>query len=481
LSSCNNSVPTSSLLPTWLVPTSFINGLQLPSGPQEYSSCLQYLPISRLQFEQQQSLCNALGASLPKQYALTPSMVLSQCNNYANQLKPEFLNQAQTGCANELQGQFGKLVPTFMTPEALYPKHLNLCVALKSQLQYLVGRAANLANQIQQAPTPELQNELTSCQNLANQLQGQYNNQKSICIALKAQSLCQNQLQNLIGQANKLIGPYLVGPGQGQVFGLGELPNTSNIPANIQNQLANLQIKMLACQKMCFQCCVKTCQALSSCNNTLPTSSLIPTGVVPVGLVTGGNLLPSPQEELSACLQQQALNRIRLGQQQSLCNNLGAQLAQPMTPSEITSQCNNLVGNLFPQLQGQAQSACLNGIQTGLARGVPTQLIPAEAFPQHVRLCALAKHQLEMLTFRVATLKNQLGRQNTPELQNELTQCQNAIPQLQQQYLGQRSVCNAFQGINLVEGRIKNLNSQIASLIGPQTGPGFNLENCGAN
>jgi hypothetical protein len=96
----------------------------------------------------------------------------------------------------------------------------------------------------------------------------------------------------------------------------------SGVPANIQSSVCGLQIKLLGCCKLKAQCLQNLCQALSSCNNTLPTSSLIPNNVVPSWL-TGFNLLPAPQE-LSNCQQLLAICKLQCAQQQSLCNNLAS-------------------------------------------------------------------------------------------------------------------------------------------------------------
>lgn len=266
-----------------------------------------------------------------------------------NQLKPQLANQAQTSCINELQNQLAQNIPSALTPSQLYPAHINLCIIIKIQLEHLLNNAANLANQLKNnALSPQerqaLQNQLTSCQNLAQQLQNQYNIQKSICIALNLCLLIEGQLQNLNNQVNTLMFPG------GNVSGLESQPGQNvegvNVPTSNQAQICNLQIKILACMKIKFQICVQLCQALSSCNNTVPTSSLLPTKLIPSYLQN--LVLPTPQQELSTATQYLVMSKLGLNQQRSLCNNLGALLPQKLTPSQVLSQCNNYVSNLFP-------------------------------------------------------------------------------------------------------------------------------------
>lgn len=96
----------------------------------------------------------------------------------------------------------------------------------------------------------------------------------------------------------------------------------------------------------------------------------------------------------------------------------------------------------------------MNEIQNQLAKGVPTSLVPAQAYPQHLRLAALAKHQIELLTLRAATLKSQLGKSAPSQLQQEVNQIQNLISQLQPQYENQKSICIALKLCILIEGQI---------------------------
>lgn len=164
--------------------------------------------------------------------------------------------------------------------------------------------------------------------------------------------------------------------------------------------------------------------------------------------------------------------KLKQGQQQSLCNNLGSQLPQQLTPAQIQSQCNNYASNLAPALQNQALSQCNNELQSQFANLIPNQLVPSQAYPQHLKLCALAKHQLEMLTMQVANLKNQLAKNPTSQLQQQLSECQNQIPQYQQLYDNQKSVCVALKLCLLIEGQIQNLNNQVSNLMGPNFQPG---------
>jgi hypothetical protein len=171
---------------------------------------------NKLKFAQQQSLCNDLASQLPQGQELTPEEVLSQCNNEANLIAPAINRLAQSQCNNELQNQYAQNIPSSLVPTSLYPGHLKLCLILKLQSQSLLGQAANLANQLQNAKTPEeregLQPQLSKCQNQAQQLQNQYNNQKSICLSLKGLQLIGQHLQNLNNQVANLLSPYNLTP-----------------------------------------------------------------------------------------------------------------------------------------------------------------------------------------------------------------------------------------------------------------------------
>jgi hypothetical protein len=236
---------------------------------------------------------------------MTPSEVESQCNNQVGNLFPQIQNLAQSSCENELQNCLIGGIPSNLQPSNLYPQHLKLALIVKHQLECLLSKAAGLAVQLKANPTPELQQQLTACQNQAQQLQPQFLNQKNICIALKGINLVEGQIQNLNNQIGKLIGQPT---GEG-TFGLGSGPNGEGpasglgfgqIPTNLQQTVCGLQLKLLACCKVRNQCCAQLCQALSSCNNTVPSSSLVPSFLIPTFL-QGGVQLPSPQEELTAC------------------------------------------------------------------------------------------------------------------------------------------------------------------------------------
>lgn len=109
----------------------------------------------------------------------------SQCANLISNLLPALQGQATSQCLNELQNIIAQNIPSALTPEQLYPQHLKLCLIIKLQLEGLILQAANLSNQLKKAPSAELQQQLSQCQNQAQQLQQQFNNQKSICITLK--------------------------------------------------------------------------------------------------------------------------------------------------------------------------------------------------------------------------------------------------------------------------------------------------------
>jgi hypothetical protein len=441
LTSCNNTVPSSNLVPSYLIPT-YLQGVQLPSPQEELSACQQQLTANKLRFGQQYALTTSLCGQLPSGLAITPSQVRSQCNNLVSNLFPQLQNQAQTSCMNEMQNNLIQPIPSNLIPSNLYPGHLSLCSQLKTQLQAQLLKAAYLTSQIQQSPTPELQNELTSCQNLANQLQNQFNNQKSICIALKANQLLQNKINNLQQQIGELMAPY------------NNLESGGTIPTSVQNQCCNLQCQILACCKLRQQCCVQLCQAVSQCNNSLPSGLIMP---------TASFVLPTPQQELSSCLQFTTANALQVGQQQSLCNALGARLN--ITPSQIESQCQNALEGLQPQILGQAQSLCSNELQNALRGGIPTRLLPENAYPLAVQRAAQVRFQLQ------TALNNLAGQGLSPsvpfsELAPQLSACNN----LQNQYQNLKGIANLYKVISLCENQLPQLVGQVNRLVPNQVG-----------
>lgn len=268
--------------------------------------------------------------------------------------------------------------------------------------------------------------------------------------------------------------------GPGQVFGLESLPGQNvegaTLPPNVQASICNLQLKILACIKIKIQVCTQLSNALSACNNEVPTSNLIPSYLIPTWL-QGGVQLPTPQQELSVCGQNLTMNKLRFAQQQPLVYSLFSQLpkGQALTPSQVMSLCNNEASNLMPHLQSQALTSCLNELQNQLAQNVPSALTPSQLYPQHLKLCILIKIQLEYVLMQAANLSSQLQNNPSSQLQSQLSQCQTQAQQLQQQYNGQKSVCIALKALTLCQGQIQNLMNQVNNLMGGKPFPGYAL------
>lgn len=222
----------------------------------------------------------------------SPSQLKSQIATLVNQLLPKLQGQAQTSCLNELQHLISNLIPSQLTPQNLYPQHLNLCIVIKLKLEYLLTNAANLANQLKGQLSPQekqaLQYHLAKLQNQIQQLQPQYLSQKNICIILKCCNLIEGQIQGLNSQIANLIG-------QGQPFGLESQQGNveAGVPVSVQPQVCNLQIKLLACIKIKLQFLTQLAQALSSANNAVPSSSLIPSNLIPTSYLESAGSLPS--------------------------------------------------------------------------------------------------------------------------------------------------------------------------------------------
>jgi hypothetical protein len=252
-------------------------------------------------------------------------------------------------------------------------------------------------------------------------LQQQYENQKNICICLKFIIIVEGQISNCNNQIGALMGKYApksLQPGANWY-------SLEGVPQNVQQQICNLQLQLLACIKIKFQICIQLCQYVSSCNNTSPSGpGTIPTTTtVPVttetSVPTGGEAAPVG-ETISA------EGFAPSGQAAPGTETGGAPVVETGVPTE----------SVFPTTEsgtGSGPTGSVPGYGTVPTEGsLPT---PGNEFNCCIQLCVIIKIKFELQL----SLCNNLAQQCPQALQANQIQPQlaNWIGKLRPQFLGQ--------------------------------------------
>jgi hypothetical protein len=159
---------------------------------------------------------------------------------------------------------------------------------------------------------------------------------------------------------------------------------------------------------------------------------------------------------------------LQAGQQQSLCNALGAQ--QQLTPNQVLSECQNSINALQPQFLGQAESQCNNELQSGFRNSIPSSYLPSNLYPTALQNAANLRFKLQNA---LNNLAQKGANQNTPF--SELTTYLQPANTLQNQYQQQKSICFNLKQLQLIENQRPQLTSQFNQLIPNQNGY-YNLE-----
>jgi len=324
---------------------------------------------------------------------MTPTQVSTECDNQMTALQPKFLGQAQSQCANDIQGLFRQNIPTSLQPQYAYPQALSKCANLRYALQGALNKLAN-AGANQKAPMSSLMPQIQLC----NKLQNQYNNQKNLCLMLKASNLIEGQIPALQGQLNRLV------PAQNWLVG-------QNVPQNLQPQVFGLQKQIGGLVTLQLQ----NVQKLA--NLYAPNYS---------------NALASPA--YSSCVNQICMLKTQQEFLMPAMSYLAGQVGQPANLAQVQSMCNEAASNLKPSIYQQAQNLVTPAIQMRFSK------------------LAGPKFMVSPMNMKLAL---QLVLQNN--IQNQLTTCQNAANALK----GQPSQLVAYNKLNNIANNIQNrLNNE---------------------
>lgn len=396
---------------------------QLPTPQQEFKCCFYWVVVCQIQCAQQQSVCQSICSQLSN--PITPSQMLSQCQNYQNNLQPQFLAQAQTTCNNQLQNALRKSIPVSLLPQNVYPRALQKAATLRFNLQNALNKLAGQGMN-QNTPISSLVPQLQA----ANNLQNQYQNQKSICLLLKLLIMIEGQIPGLTNQLRGLV------PGQSYLYG-------GNIPQNLRPQVYGLQKQIGGLLKLQQQTSVQLANAFAPSFN--PTTLESAPG--------------SPA--YSACVNYICILKCQYEALAPGLANLANQMGQPSGLANIESQCNEAAANLKPNLYGQAQKIVYPLIENRFNKlaGPSAGSVSPLNMKLALQLILLFNIQNELTGAQNAAnaLKNQPSQLQT---YNKLN---NIANQIQNRLNNENQIGNMYRALINIQNMMNQLQPQVSN------------------
>jgi hypothetical protein len=411
---------------------------------------------------------------------------LSACQNQAAQLQQQYENQKQIciylkfiiiceGQINNLNNQIGKLVNQYRPAGLQGPNNgFNLSNMPQSVQQQICNLQVQLLAciKIKFQICIQICQYVSTCNNTSPSGPGTIpSTTEAIPSTTEAIPTGQGSTEN-IGSVPTTTTEY-VPAGQGSTESIGAVPSTSTIPVGEAIPTGGAPAGQAAPS-------ISESASIPTVEGSAPTESGFPTTTYggPGGYSGGGpgfGTLPTPGNECNWCIQICVCIKIKLELQQSLCNSLAQQYPQALAANHLQPRVNQLVNQLKPQMLGQAQTACVNNLQSHLQQRIPKNLAPSQLYPIALKNAANLRYKLENALANLAQGAQPFYGANKPQsylfqqLAPQLAQAQ----QLQQDYENQKNICIALKFILIIQGQLPGLVNQANQLIGK--GPTFRL------